>query len=202
MAYCSAPLANGYSPTELLMQDPRNNSCPSFPAQPIMCRHGGKKQNYSSIKTTTPITWHMKDQQPSNHVRVKDMQQRGTVVSTADKPRSYIIETSRGSLRRNRFNLSPTPVAPATPIEILDQSQENTTPAADPVTSQADMPVTPEKRHLSQKQTPSCQRLYPARVRTVPVCLNWENVNTNPEWILGNNNSLFSNKILVKIKRN
>ncbi|KAJ8367397.1 hypothetical protein AAFF_G00320240 [Aldrovandia affinis] len=36
--------------------------------------------------------------QPGNHVWVKDMLQRGTVVSTADTPRSYLIEMLRGTL--------------------------------------------------------------------------------------------------------
>ncbi|KAJ8366288.1 hypothetical protein AAFF_G00363110 [Aldrovandia affinis] len=57
--------------------------------------------------------------QPGDHVWVKDMLQRGTVVSTADTPRSYLIETPRGTLRRNRFHLSPTSVAPETPLQML-----------------------------------------------------------------------------------
>ncbi|KAJ8406924.1 hypothetical protein AAFF_G00292000 [Aldrovandia affinis] len=55
--------------------------------------------------------------QPSDHVWVKDMLQRGTVVSTADTPRSYLIETPRGTLRRNRFHLLPTSVAPETSLD-------------------------------------------------------------------------------------
>lgn len=115
----------------------------------------------------------MQQLQPGNHVWVKDIQQKGTVVSTTGTPRSYTVETSRGSLQRNRFHLSQTTVAPATPSEISDLSLQNTTPAADPARS-PDTSVTPESCDLRHKHTPAIKRHYPVRVRTAPFGLNYE----------------------------
>ena len=50
---------------------------------------------------------------PGEHVWVKDMNRRGTVKTHMPAPpRSYVVKTQHGDVRRNRHHLNPTPVAP------------------------------------------------------------------------------------------
>ncbi|CAL9699721.1 unnamed protein product [Knipowitschia caucasica] len=98
---------------------------------------------------------------PGDHVWVKDMQQRGTVVSTTDTPRSYIIETSGGNLRRNRYHLSRTPVAPEPHITVPDMAESNPTETVN-------RPVSPVVLHESNQQTPESESRYPSRIRKTP----------------------------------
>ncbi len=50
---------------------------------------------------------------PGEHVWVKDMNRRGTVKTHMTvPPRSYVVKTQHGDVRRNSRHLNPTPVAP------------------------------------------------------------------------------------------
>lgn len=93
--------------------------------------------------------------QPGSHEWVKDMSERDTVVSTAGTPRSYIMDTPSGTLRRNRYHLSSTsstPVAPETHTSLPETPPENTvTDAVSPL-------VTPEVQSDSSAKTPECER--------------------------------------------
>ena len=42
-------------------------------------------------------------------VRTGDSQQRGTIISTSNEPRSYIVSTPTGQVRRNRQHIVPIP---------------------------------------------------------------------------------------------
>ncbi|KAJ8387615.1 hypothetical protein AAFF_G00151650 [Aldrovandia affinis] len=107
MAYRAAPLANGHSPTELLMGRKIRTTVPVIPSQlnPACADIENlkrKEQRYRQKQQQNYNRRHrahdMPHLQPSDHVWVKDMLQRGTVVSTADTLRSYLIETPRGTL--------------------------------------------------------------------------------------------------------
>ena len=58
-------------------------------------------RNYDEIHATTPLP----TLQPNDHVLVKDMDVEGTVKEAAGTPRSYQVETPKGTLRRNRAHL-------------------------------------------------------------------------------------------------
>jgi len=169
MAYRSAPLANGHSPTELLMGRKIRTTVPVIPSQlKPACTDTERlirsEQQYRQKQQRNYNRRHRAHDlprlQPGDHVWVKDIHQRGTVMSTAGTPRSYVVETPRGTLRRNRFHLSPTSVAPETSTETSisvpdpETSLENNVPAA------VSTPVTPEVRHDSSQQTPVCERRY------------------------------------------
>ena len=96
-----------------------------------------------------------------DHVWVKDILERGTVVSNAGTPRSYNVETPRGTLRRNRYHLSPTPIAPATRTDL---PEDGASTAVNP-------PVTPDDPCDSGQQTPVKEGPVPSRVRVPPVYL-------------------------------
>ncbi|KAK1895255.1 putative lipoprotein aminopeptidase LpqL [Dissostichus eleginoides] len=100
--------------------------------------------------------------QPGEHVWIKDTHEKGTVVSTAGTPRSYIVETPRGPFRRNRYHLSSTPEGP--------RLSDNTKPVNTTIEA-ACTPATPEVQHDSSQQSTGCERRFPARVRAPPAHL-------------------------------
>lgn len=171
MAYRASPLANGYSPTELLMGRKIRTTVPVIPSQldpngadleKVKMREQSYRQKQKLNFDKRHRAHNMPILQPGDHVWVKDMQQRGTVVSKAETPRSYIIETSGGNLRRNRYHLSHTPVGPAPHITLPDIPCENNT--AETVNE----PVSPVKLHDSNQQSSESGRRYPARIRKTP----------------------------------
>ncbi|KAK7912494.1 hypothetical protein WMY93_012705 [Mugilogobius chulae] len=134
--------ANGYSPTELLMGRKIRTTVPVIPSQ--LDPHGAdlgkvksREQSYRQRQKQNYYKRHRAHDMPSlqqgEHVWIKDMQQRGTVVSTAGTPRSYIVETPNGNLRRNRYHLSRTPVAPRLHITFPDTTSENNPVETEPV---------------------------------------------------------------------
>ena len=89
---------------------------------------------------------------PGEHVWVKDVNRRGTVKTHMTvPPRSYVVKTQHGDVRRNRRHLNPTPVAPTydalptdvdVPIELNRGAEESMAVAAPP----AREPQPPEPR--------------------------------------------------------
>ncbi|XP_061132648.1 uncharacterized protein K02A2.6-like [Syngnathus typhle] len=166
MAYRAAPLANGCSPTELLMGRKIRTTVPVIPSQldPKGADLEDVKRKEQSYRQKQKLNFDKRHRahtlpalQPGDHVWVKDMQQRGTVVSAANTPRSYIVETSGGNLRRNRYHLSRTPVAPEPHITVPDMGESNSTETLKG-------PVSP----VVLSGSPESERRYPSRVRKTP----------------------------------
>ncbi|KAJ7997297.1 hypothetical protein DPEC_G00227510 [Dallia pectoralis] len=137
MAYRAAPLANGYSFTELLMGRKIRTPVPVIssklnPGCADMDNLKRTEQKYrEKLRQNHDQKHRARDMpclQPGDHVWVKDTGERGTVVSTAGTPRSYIIETPGSTLQRNRYHLSPTPVAPGEPANLFEPAPESTVP--------------------------------------------------------------------------
>lgn len=152
MAYRASPLANGYSPTELLMGRKIRTTVLVIPSHinPNGADLGKVKireQTYRLKQKQNYNKRHRAHDMPSLQPGVKDMQQRGTVLSTAGTPRSYIVETSSGNLRRNRYHLSRTPVAPQLHSTVSDTFAENNLAETEP--------VSPEVLPDSNQQHPS-----------------------------------------------
>lgn len=170
MAYRATPLSNGHSPAELLMGRRIRTTLPTMPSslQPEWTDLGRlrrdeeenkRKQqlNYNRRHNTYPLP-HLR---AGDHVWVSDTKERGTVLKPAHTPRSYLIETPSGVLRRNRYHLTNTPVAPGASGNSTDTPPGPTVaepPAAVPRSAgpTAGQPGSPEPRR------------YPARERTVP----------------------------------
>ena len=79
---------------------------------------------------------------PGEQVWMKDVNRRGTVKTHLQvPPRSYVVKTQHGDVRRNRRHLNPTPVAPtfdALPADVdipidLDVLEEPMTVVAQPM---------------------------------------------------------------------
>ena len=56
-----------------------------------------------------------------NPVHIKDMGTTGTVTRAAETPRSYVIETEKGTVRRNRSHVNPIPNKSVSP-RVSDKS--------------------------------------------------------------------------------
>ncbi|KAE8284596.1 Retrovirus-related Pol polyprotein from transposon 17.6 Protease [Larimichthys crocea] len=171
MAYRAAPLANGHSPAELLMGRKIQTPVPVIPSQltpgwtdldnlrRAERRYKKKqKENYDRRHRAHE----MPPLQEGDHVWVKDILERGTVVSHAGTPRSYMIETPRGTLRRNRYHLSPTPTAPETPTVLQPDTPGEDEPAG------VSTPAAPVSGDDSGQQTRPTGRSVTTRVRVPP----------------------------------
>ena len=130
LAYRSTPLACGYSPSELLMGRKLRNTIPTFytvlnPSWPDMDklreREAGSKEtqrlNFNQRHNAIPL----RSVQPGTPVHIKDMGTTGTIAGAAETPRSYLVETENGTVRRNRSHVNPIPTnTPASP-SVLDK---------------------------------------------------------------------------------
>ena len=91
--------------------------------------------------------------QPGDDVWVRDQDRYGTIVERAPQPRSYLVSTPKGTVRRNRSAL----------VTVENRERESTSPTTD-VQTQGNHPVTPTQR--SESTLPSTVTDSPAGTRT------------------------------------
>ncbi|CAC5421309.1 unnamed protein product [Mytilus coruscus] len=106
LSYRTTPLANGYSPAELLMGRKLRTLLPVAPKNSCtkITQHSRHRARpFSKVKT-------------NDRVWVKDQKRRGIIKAESNEPRSYIIETDSGEIRRNRRHFSNFPEKPDTKI--------------------------------------------------------------------------------------
>ena len=137
LAYRSTPLSNGYSPAELLMGRKLRTTVPVVPSsldpqwsyfQDARKAQRDNKQRQKKAFDKRHRVVDLRPLKPGEHVWIKDMNRRGTVKTRMPAPpRSYVVKTQHGDVRRNRRHLNPTPVAPTydadvdIPIELDDR---------------------------------------------------------------------------------
>uniref|UniRef100_A0A669BXN3 Gypsy retrotransposon integrase-like protein 1 n=1 Tax=Oreochromis niloticus TaxID=8128 RepID=A0A669BXN3_ORENI len=174
MAYRATPLANGYSPTELLMGRRIRTTVPVIPSQlnprgtntdKLKAIEQSYRQKQRQNYNRRHRAHDMLQLNPGDKVWVSDMDTRGTVVSMAGSPRSYIVETAKGTLRRNRYHLTRTPGAPEISVDPPETSPENSVPAAQSVS----VPDTISQE--ASQQTPEAGSQIPPRSRRPPAYL-------------------------------
>ena len=114
LAYRATPLANGYSPAELLMGRKIKSTIPTMPChlKPQLPNQDSfkekeeayrlkQKKNFDDrhrTQTLTPLP-------PGATVYVTDMDCTGTVIRPSKKPRLYPVNTPSTVVRRNRVQL-------------------------------------------------------------------------------------------------
>ena len=119
-----------YSPSELLMGQKLRNAIPTFhtvlnPSWPDMeklCEREAKTKekqrlNFNHRHNAAPL----KALRPGIPVYIKDMGTTGTVTRAAETPRSYMIETEEGTVRRNRSHVNPIPIKSVS-LSVSDKS--------------------------------------------------------------------------------
>ena len=153
--YRATPLQNDLSPSELLMGRKLKTRVPIFPKslKPTTPDHDAITVKEVANKEKQRLNFNQRHAarelpplQPGDPVWIRDMKRSGEVVAASSSPRSCIIKTQKGTVRRNRTAIVSTPAAepnaqPATAATPL-QSPELQTP-----------PTPMQQRVASQSQT-------------------------------------------------
>ena len=154
LSYRSTPLANGYSPSELLFGRQIRSFVPTIPGKldpewPYLkdvrmkeqFAKQQQKQNYD-VRHRARV---LKPLVPGNTVWIKDYKHPGFVVAPSSSPRSYVVKTEDGVLlRRNRRHLVPTTE------RLREDSAWEDIPVRDADESEDSTPDPPQKDSLSQ----------------------------------------------------
>ena len=131
LAYRSTPLVCAYSPSELLMRQKLRNTIPTFhtvlnPSWPDMeklCEREAESKEKQRLNFNHQHNAALlKALQPGIPVHIKDMRTTGTVTRAAETPGSYIIETEKGTVRRNRSHVNPIPINKSVSPSVSDKS--------------------------------------------------------------------------------
>jgi hypothetical protein len=118
LQYRATPLANGFSPAEILMGRKLQTKLPLLPLSlkpetPDFCALSTRESLLKERQQQNFNRRHAaKEQAPFNcgdPVFIRDLQRSGTVINKHHNPRSYIVETDKGQIRRNGKHLIPTP---------------------------------------------------------------------------------------------
>ncbi|MCG7878633.1 MAG: RNase H-like domain-containing protein [Candidatus Thiodiazotropha endolucinida] len=114
MEYRATPIRNGYSPSELLMGRKIKTIIPTAPGnlKPRLVNPTKIKQRENHVKSQTKLSYdtrkrarHFQPLENGDRVYVKNLQTDGSIVKSTIFPRSYIVDTPRGTVRRNRRHL-------------------------------------------------------------------------------------------------
>ena len=140
MTYRATPLGNGYSPAQLLMGRQLRTSIPQLPASLLPrwpnireFRESEKRakenqqRNYNQHHRARPLP----PLQPGQDIWLPREKIQGTVIQPATTPRSYIIQTDEGQVRRNRTHLRTVhhpqlQIPPDTPVETPEPRNTDT----------------------------------------------------------------------------
>lgn len=117
LSYRASPLQNGFSPAELLMGRRLNTRLPVLPSQlqPLQRSLSPVRDREERYREKQRVNFNARhramDLPPLTTgapVYVRDMDKQGEVITPAAAPRSYIIRTDTGNIRRNRSALVST----------------------------------------------------------------------------------------------
>ncbi|UYV83714.1 hypothetical protein LAZ67_23002282 [Cordylochernes scorpioides] len=146
LEYRSTPLENGSSPAELLMGRKLRTTLPIAPenlnsrlvdSQTLKRKEGGRRKDMKSRYDRRCGATDMEELSEGDTVWITDMRTWGIVKQKASTPRSYMVDTPVGTLRRNRFHLRKGvtvqyPADPSTPTFSGEELVENEkTPVVD-----------------------------------------------------------------------
>ncbi|XP_061159755.1 uncharacterized protein K02A2.6-like [Syngnathus typhle] len=157
LAYRATPLANGYSPAQLLMGRRLRTPVPQLPSLLVpslpnkgfvASREGEMKLKYSEGYNRRHRVRDLPQLSPGQPVWITDTKSEGTVISSHSAPRSYLVEGPSGAIRRNRHHLLPMPettpkmAIPSTPISPTEDTLPTPNISESPVqTPKATSPV-------------------------------------------------------------
>ena len=135
MAYRASPLENGYSPAELLFGRKIQTTLPLIseslvPTWPYIVTVREREENIKKrqknnydVRRGVKTLQHL---EPGDKVWIPDRKELGMIEKKLNMPRSYIVETQTGTVRRNRRHLIEIPTKSS-----HGKQQETTEPTAD-----------------------------------------------------------------------
>jgi transposase InsO family protein len=168
LLYRATPLQNGFSPSQLLMGRTLKTKLPDLPSslapktpnhpqiqKTEMQQKEKQRQNFDRRHATKAA----RALAPGETVFVKDMSKPGEVLAKHHNPRSYVVRTERGTIRRNRIHLVPLPGEPSPPLRRAPHpgttSSLATTMEQPPPSSTPARPTTPAPPGSWQQATPA-----------------------------------------------
>jgi hypothetical protein len=181
LTYRSTPLQNNLSPSELLMGRRLRTQLPVLPntlrprlqdgdLQKVRKREEIYRSNQKRNFDLRHKTRELPTLQSGDKVWIRDQNRNGQILRNANQPRSYIVQTEQGTVRRNRKALVSTS-QPEIPLYQPDQptsdsrEKQHVSPVkpqhASPVKPQHASPVKPQHaspvkpQHISPKKTPN-----------------------------------------------
>ncbi|MES9993111.1 MAG: RNase H-like domain-containing protein, partial [Candidatus Thiodiazotropha sp.] len=165
MNYRATPLSNGYSPSELLFGRKIKTTLPQIPEKlkPVAINQSELQQKERVAREYSKRNYDVRKRArtmvPLNEgdcVFVKNFNTEGKVVRQADRPRSYVIETPRGVISRNRRHI----VKLSKNVEVSEPS--DLTSSAE--TQNSEMPINqPDCYDNKESDTPSSQEMQSSR---------------------------------------
>lgn len=114
MNYRATRLSNGYSPAELLFGRKIKTLLPQIPEKlkPITVNQKSLRQKESMSRDYSKRNYDLRRRaqtlkpiQEGDNVFVKNFNVDGKIIKEADRPRSYVVDTPRGVISRNRRHL-------------------------------------------------------------------------------------------------
>ena len=170
--YRATPLQNGYSPAELLMGRRLRTTLPAAPHTLLQRSHPDISQKESEYRHKMKLDYDSRHRarelpalEPGDSVLIKDTKQEGVVVQPAENaPRSHVIATPTGKVRRNRRHLNKLPA---------DTTQTSTTPSSSDSVAPTppSIEVTPHSPMRAEQQ-PGAVRTRSGRISKQPDRLN------------------------------
>ena len=137
LAYRSTPLENGYGPAELLFGRRIRNTIPALPDSllPKLPDMGGLLEKETAYHDRTKANYDCRHRAipqqalyPGTPVWIRDMERPGIVERALDLPRSYLVDTEKGQLRRNRSQLTGDPVMMTPAVETASPAPPEAAP--------------------------------------------------------------------------
>lgn len=116
LAYRATPLANGYSPAQLLMGRRLRTTVPQLPStllpelpdrEKLAATERERRQKDVAVYNKRHRARDLSPLTPGTEVWMADVKAEGTVLSPHAAPRSYLVEGPQGVMRRNRKHLLP-----------------------------------------------------------------------------------------------
>lgn len=126
LAHRTTPLAN---PAQLLMGRRLHTPIPQHHSLLIRCssKEKGMRKKQAASYNTRHCTRQLSHLTSGQRVWITDTKTEGTVVASHSAPRSYLVESPQGTIRRNRRHLVPMPnTKPCAKIfpKTVDQTEE------------------------------------------------------------------------------
>ncbi|UYV71663.1 K02A2.6-like, partial [Cordylochernes scorpioides] len=175
LEYRSTPLENGYSPAELLMGRKLRTTLPIAPenlnpklvdSQTLKRKEGRRRKDTKSRYDRRCGATDMEELSEGDTVWITDMRTWGIVKQKASTPRSYMVDTPVGTLRRNRSHLRKGyavqyPADPSTPTFSGEELVENEkTPVVDyPSNDSEDGQIRTRSGRIVKPGRPTVQRV-------------------------------------------